>query len=271
VWEELIDGQRYRVVHNRKVGSAAWELDVPGFIDFREEGSDDTVEGAESGASHEAQLRDMFGENAEQIRMSLNEAYGGYDPDVVNELLRVELAAVGIVDLHDVRTAVGGLRDITGKTADRWPDARERAYLKELMQNKRGLTRVLRELSRTLDRWKEVEDAEWIRLYVSAVTEQVRQGRLSRFLRGPAINPAELKTSLTAMLTQQNQDRAQMRRWLRRTALRGVSDAFLDEVVEDIHRYIHGDDTVEESRAYGMRRHVRYHAEGIQDARGRRR
>lgn len=275
-WEPLVDEARYKVRRGEERGTAAWEADFADFKDFRPETAAAATpsappEAAPAVDTAEAQLRDIFGENAAQIRTSLERAYAGYDPDVVNELLRVELAAVGVVDSHDVLTAVGGLRDITGTTTDRWPDARERAYLKELMQNKRGLARVLRELSLTLGRWKKIEDAEWVRLYVAAVTEHVKQGRLSRMLRGPAINPVELEKGLTSMLQLTNQDKPQMRRWLRRTALRGVSDKFLDEVVDDIHRYMHGDDTVEESRAYGMRRHVRYHAESIQESRGRRR
>jgi polyhydroxyalkanoate synthesis regulator phasin len=203
----------------------------------------------------EAQLRDMFGENAEQIRMSLNEAYGGYDPDVVNELLRVELAAVGIVDSHDVLTAVGGLRDITGRTADRWPDARERAYLKELMQNKRGLTRVLRELSRKLDGWKKFEDDGFVEEYVPLVMEQAKRGTVARWIKGThSISQSALANGVGAALSAAP-DRAGVARLLR-LALRSAPESLRTKVVDEVHLYLTGDDTVVGTRAYRLRQNV---------------
>ena len=258
VWEDLVDGQRYRVVQRGKIGTAAWELDVPGFTDFQEEASDaDATPDDPSDISEQAkQLRDMFGESGEQIRMSLQRAYGSghFDRDVVDELIGVELNLAGIANRREVETAVGALRDIAGITTDRWPDAQERALLKTIA-GKLGITRALRELYATLERWHKEETQDFIVAFSPRVLEASRRSRLAGFFKGEhRIDKVTFMDDLRAAVTQDS--RAGVAGIFRRS-LRGVPDGLRKDIIDAVWLYISGDDEVENTRAFGMRERVK--------------
>lgn len=257
VWEELVGGQRYRVVQRGKVGTAAWDFDVPGLVDFQQEGAEaDRPTEDTTGADQAKQLTEIFGEAGAQIRQSLEHSYksGHFDLDVVDELIEIELNLAGVTNRREVETVVGALRDIAGITTDRWPDAQERALLKTIA-GKLGVTRALRELYDTLKTWYQEETEDFILEFVPRVLEASNRGGIAGLFKGKfKIDRETFTDDLRAAARQVERNGVA---GLLRRSLRGVPEPLRNDIVDAVWLFVSGDDHVENTRAFGMRERIK--------------
>ncbi len=218
------------------------------------------------GVSEADQLRDMFGDLAADVQDSLRNAYREFDPDVVNELIRVELSAIG-VPVQEIRSAVEALREIAKISRNTWPDPLERELIKRLVTTKAGFMRVPRDLFTTLHTWRRHEDASFIREYVPLVVDDSRRGRVAGFFKGEyRIDRALLARDISAALNMAP-DRAAVARTLR-MALSRAPRALRDQVINQIELYLRGDDTEVGTRAYRIRANIGLSQEELTRRRG---